>query len=265
MDGRLERLTGVIKKYPSALVAFSGGVDSTLLARVAGEALEKRVLLVTAASSTYPLFELEEAKQLAERMGLAHRIIESEETKIEGFSANPPDRCYYCKRELFSRLKSIAEREGYGAVFDGSNSDDLDDYRPGRRALKELGIVSPLVEADLTKSDIRELSAALGLSTASKPSFACLASRFPYGETITREKLGRVGAAEQALRSLGFTQFRVRSHDTCARVEVSPAELDEAWRKRADIREACTKAGFVFVALDVQGYRTGAMNEALGL
>ncbi len=265
MDEKLSRLKSTIQKYHSAVIAFSGGVDSTFLASVAGEALEKRVLLVTASSSTYPPSELEAAEALAAAMGLSHRVIVSGETEIPAFTDNPPDRCYYCKRELFSKIVKIAASEGYAAAFDGSNADDMHDYRPGRKALAELGIVSPLCEAGLTKEEIRVFSGKRGLPTADKPSYACLASRFPYGEKITAEKLRRVGDAESALCNLGFRQLRVRSHGDCARVEIPPAELDTAWKKRAEIGAACRKAGFVYVSLDVEGYRTGAMNEALGL
>ena len=265
MDDKLQRLKSVIQKYHSAVIAFSGGVDSTFLSKVAGEALEKRVLLVTASSSTYPLTELEEAKALAVSMGLPHRVIVSEETDIAGFTDNPPDRCYFCKRELFSKIKAIAEQEGYDAVFEGANLDDRSDYRPGKRAINELGIISPLNEAELTKKEIREFSRQLGLPTADKPSYACLASRFPYGEKITIPKLTRVGKAEQTLRGLGFRQFRVRSHQDCARVEITPDELATAWDKRAEISKACKEAGFVYAAMDLEGYRTGAMNETLAV
>ena len=264
MDPKLEKLKQIIGRFTSAVVAFSGGVDSTFLARVAREVLGDRVLLVTATSATYPESELDEAKKLAARIGATHRIIVSEEIDIPGFSDNPPDRCYYCKRELFMKIRGIAECEGYQAVFDGSNADDLSDFRPGRRALSELGVISPLVEAGLTKKEIRALSAEMGLPTASKGSFACLASRFPYGDSITKEKLARVDRAEQTLRAMGFNQFRVRSHGDLARIEIEPADLDNAWQRRADISVACKKAGFVFVSLDLEGYRTGAMNEALG-
>jgi pyridinium-3,5-biscarboxylic acid mononucleotide sulfurtransferase len=263
MEDKLLQLRNEIKKYRSAVIAFSGGVDSTFLAKVAGEALEKRVLLVTATSSTYPVSELEESKKLAAEMGLPHRVIVSEETDIEGFSDNPPDRCYYCKSELFSKIKAIAQNEGFDAVFEGANVDDQSDYRPGRRAIKELGILSPLLAAGLTKKEIREYSRALGLRTADKPSYACLASRFPYGEKITIPKLSRVGEAEQSIRGLGFRQFRVRLHQDCARIEIARDELEKAWERRLDISQACKKAGFVFVAIDLDGYRTGAMNEAL--
>jgi uncharacterized protein len=263
MDKKLRRLLSIINKYRSAVVAFSGGTDSTLLASVAGEALGKRVLLVTASSSTFPRTELKEARSLAARVGLPHRVIVFEETSRAGFSVNPPDRCYLCKRGLFSRIKNIARSEGYEAVFDGSNADDRKDYRPGRKALAELGIISPLCEAKLTKADVRRFSVQRGLPTAGKPSYACLASRFPYGERITKSSLHRVGSSELALRRLGFRQFRVRSHGDCARVEIEKNELEKAWKMRDMISKACRKAGFDFVAFDTEGYRTGAMNEAL--
>ena len=262
---KLEQLQNHIAKYDSALIAFSGGVDSTFLAKVAAGVLGERVLLVTAASCTYPASELSDAKRLAGELGIRHQVIVSEEIDIPGFSENTPDRCYHCKHELFSQLTSIASKEGLAAVFEGSTVDDLSDYRPGRRAIKELGIVSPLLEAGLTKNDIRTLSAGLDLATAAKPSYACLASRFPYGETITREKLSRVGIAEEALKKMGLRQFRVRSHDNLARIEVAPEEITAAWSMREKIDTACREAGFVYVALDLRGYRTGAMNEALSV
>jgi pyridinium-3,5-biscarboxylic acid mononucleotide sulfurtransferase len=263
MYAKLDHLKSIISKYPSALIAFSGGVDSTFLANVAAEVLNKKVLLITAASSTYPISEQEEAAKLAQRMGLPHRVIVSEETEIRGFADNTPHRCYYCKQELFSKLTTLAMKEGFAVVFDGSNADDLDDYRPGRKALCELGIVSPLCEAGITKAEIRDLSRERGLSTADKPSYACLASRFPYGEKITREKLERVGRAEHEIKKMGFKQFRVRSHLELARIEVAPAEIEKAWQMRTVIGDVCKKVGFTFVAIDVQGYRTGAMNESL--
>lgn len=264
MEEKLDLLKSMINKYHSAIIAFSGGVDSTFLASIAGEVLEKRVLLVTASSSTYPASEQAEAEKIALELGLPHRVIVSEETEIEGFADNPPERCYFCKRELFSKITAIAKQEGYAVVFDGSNADDLQDYRPGRKAIAELAVVSPLCGANLTKNEIRAFSKLRGLRTADKPAYACLASRFPYGEKITVPKLDRVGRAEQELRLAGFKQFRVRSHHDLARVEISLPELDNAWNKRAEISAVCKKAGFVFVAIDVDGYRTGAMNESLG-
>ncbi|MBN2037557.1 MAG: ATP-dependent sacrificial sulfur transferase LarE [Chitinispirillaceae bacterium] len=264
MIDKLEALKKIIRRYPSALIAYSGGVDSVFLAHVAGEVLGKKVLLVTASSSTYPLSEQKEAEQLAVTLGLPHRIIVSEAAEIDGFADNTLKRCYFCKRMLFGTLTALAEKEGYAVVFDGSNADDLGDYRPGRKALKELKIISPLCEAGLTKPEIREFSRERGLPTADKPSYACLASRFPYGEKITKEKLNRVERAEDELKRLGFRRFRVRSHQDLARIEVAPPEMELAWNKRSEMHDAVKACGFTFVALDLQGYRTGAMNEALG-
>ncbi len=262
---KLEKLKEIIGQYSSAVIAFSGGVDSTFLARVAKEVLGDKLLLVTATSSTYPEFELEESKEIAKQLGVEQRIIVSEEIDIPGFSDNPPDRCYYCKHELFTIITNIAKEKQYEAVFDGSNADDLCDYRPGMRAIKELHIVSPLCEAQLTKGEIRFYSEQLNLPTATKPSFACLASRFPYGEKITKEKLDRAGQSEKGIRGLGFTQFRVRSHGDLARLEFILGEMDKAWQARSELETLCKEAGFTYVALDIKGYRTGAMNEMLDI
>ncbi|HUI91921.1 MAG TPA: ATP-dependent sacrificial sulfur transferase LarE [Chitinivibrionales bacterium] len=260
---KLEHLKRIIGKYKSAVVAFSGGADSTFLAWACKTVLGDKVMLVTAHSKTYPESELEGTKKTAKLLGLNHRVIVSEEIDIPGFSDNPPNRCYYCKSELFSKIKAIAAKEGYDAVFDGSNSDDLKDYRPGRKALSELGIISPMVEAGLTKDVIRSYSKSAGLPTAAKPSFACFASRFPYGEKITEQKLSRVGESECILREMGFTQFRVRSHGDLARIEFIQNEMDRGWSMRAQIEEKLKQNGFTYVAIDTKGYRTGAMNEAL--
>jgi len=260
---KLLQLKEILKKVDSAVIAFSGGVDSTFLAKVAGEVLGDKVLLVTASSSTYPQRELQQSVQLASSMNLAHRVITSEELDIDGFSDNPPDRCYYCKSELFSKIVKIATNEKYGVVFDGSNIDDLSDYRPGRRALKELGIRSPLCEAGLKKDEIRRFSELIGLQSASKPAFACLASRFPYGEKITREKLDRVGVTEDALFTMGFRQFRIRSHGDLARIEIAVEEMERAWGLKNELNKICMDSGYTYVALDLKGYRTGAMNEVL--
>jgi pyridinium-3,5-biscarboxylic acid mononucleotide sulfurtransferase len=260
---KLAKLKQKIGAFKSAVIAFSGGVDSTFLARVSRDVLGEHALLVTATSSTYPYYELEEAKKLAEMLGMKQRVIVSEEIDIPGFSDNPPDRCYYCKNELFSLIRHIAGQEGFEAVFDGSNADDLKDYRPGMKALREQGVLSPLREAGLTKQEIRQLSGQMGLPTADKPTYACLASRFPYGERITREKLQRVGMVEKALRDLGFTQIRVRSHGDLARIELTGQEMERGWVSRQTISDLCHKAGFVYAAIDLDGYRTGAMNEVL--
>ncbi len=260
---KLKNLAAILSKYKSAIIAYSGGVDSALLAKVAGNIIKGKVVLVTATSSTYPSTELEDAIQLAKEFGLKHKIIESEETEIAGFAENPPDRCYYCKKELFEIMHKIAKEESCEAVFDGSNLDDLDDYRPGRRAICETGTVSPLIEAKLNKQDVRDISKILDLSTASKPALACLASRFPYGETITKEKLNRVGEAEHNIKSLGFTQIRVRSHNELARIEFIPSEINKGWELRSNIEKYCLDAGYKYVAIDTKGYRMGAMNETL--
>lgn len=262
---KLEELQNIIRSYDSALIAFSGGVDSTFLAKVASMVLGDRILLVTATSCTYPESELESAKRLAKQLGLRHRVVLSEEIDIPGFADNTPDRCYHCKHELFSLLVQIAQEEQLAAVFEGSTLDDLSDYRPGRKAVKELSIISPLLEAGLKKDEIRSFSHDLALETAVKPSFACLASRFPYGEKITREKLLRVGAAEEEFKSFGLRQFRVRSHENLARIEVAPDEMELAWSIREKLASICKKAGFTFAAIDCSGYRTGAMNEALNI
>jgi uncharacterized protein len=263
LAGRLQALEAVMGRYPSALVAFSGGVDSTLLAYVAGRTLPGKVLLVTAESSTYPLEEMEEAKRLSQDFALPHLMVRSEELDIPEFLDNPPDRCYYCKRELFAQLVRIAKERGLAVVFDGNNASDLSDFRPGRRAVEELGVVSPLERAGLTKEDIRALSRHFNLSTSEKPAMACLASRFPYGERITREKLDRVGQVERALRRMGFTQLRVRSHGDLARLEFDPVEMQRAFDARETLAQICRQAGFVHSSLDLTGYRCGSMNEAL--
>lgn len=263
---KLEKLEDIIRNLGSVLIAFSGGVDSTFLLKVCLDVLGKdKVLAVTARSSTYPARELEEAKALALKLGARHEIIESEELAVPGFSENPPERCYYCKKELFGKLVRMARERGFNFVVDGSNADDTGDFRPGMKAKDELGVVSPLKEAGLTKAEIRNFSREMGLPTWDKPSFACLASRFPYGEKITAEKLDRVGKAEELLDALGFTQYRVRSHGDLARIEVLPDEIDKFFDSslREKVTKEFKKLGFVYVSLDLTGYRTGSMNESL--
>jgi len=249
----------------SLAVAFSGGVDSALLVRVAHDVLGDKTLAVTAASSTYPTAEEEAARELAAGLGVSHVVIHTEELDIEGFKENPPDRCYYCKRELFTRIRQVAEERGIANIADGSNADDLKDYRPGARAVRELGVLTPLRDAALTKADIRALSHELGLPTWDKPAYACLASRFPYGTEITPEKLERVRKAEDVLRELGFRQCRVRDHEGVARIEVEPDRVsDLAGAETAGVVSRRFKEfGFDYVTVDLEGYRTGSMNEVL--
>lgn len=263
MEQKITNLIDLLRQHKSAVIAFSGGVNSTFLARIARDAYGDNLLLITATSSTYPYYELDEARSLAELLGIKHRIIVSEEIEIPGYADNPPDRCYYCKSELFGKIKFIAEQEGYEAVFDGSNADDLKDYRPGMRAKQEKGIISPLAETGFTKNDIRHFSALMNLPTATKQSYACLASRFPYGEKITIEKLDRVGAAEFEIRKMEFTQFRIRSHENLARLEFIPSEMDKAWNNRDHLSLICKRSGFSYTTIDLTGYRTGSMNEVL--
>ena len=262
---KLERLRGQLREIGSAAVAFSSGVDSTFLLRVAHEELGENVVAVTARSHSFPKRELDEAAAFCAREGVRHEIIDSEELDIPGFAENPPDRCYHCKKALFGKLVAFAQANGLAAVLEGSNMDDDGDYRPGRRAIRELGIRSPLHDAGLTKAEIRVLSKRMGLPTADKPSFACLASRFPYGERITAAGLERVERAEQWLMDagLGLAQLRVRSHGDMARIEVPPADIPRIAARAEEIAAALKSFGFAYVALDLQCYRTGSMNETL--
>jgi len=262
---KLERLRERLRVIGGAVVAFSSGVDSTFLLRVAHEELGERVIAATIRSHTFPKRELDEATAFCRAEGVRHVVIDSEELDIPGFAENSPDRCYHCKRELFGKLLSFARENGLAAVLEGSNIDDDGDYRPGRRAIRELGIISPLHEAGLTKTEIRALSREMGLPTSDKPSFACLASRFPYGERITVLGLERVEKAEQWLldAGLGLTQLRVRSHGDLARIEVPPADIPRLAARAAEIAAAFKDLGFAYVALDLLGYRTGSMNEVL--
>ena len=247
----------------SVLVAYSGGVDSTLLTFAAHAALGERCLAVLATSDTYPESEVEYARKIASELSFNLHEVETHEMIDAEFRANTPDRCYHCKSELFGLLQNVAYSRGLKHVADGSNLDDLDDHRPGSKAAKELGILSPLQSVGLTKKDIRELAALLELPNWNKPSMACLASRFPYGEEISEKRLNQVAQAERELQGMGLIQFRVRAHGDVARLEVEPSEMQTAWDKRDEISRAIKSSGFTFVAQDLEGYRTGSLNETL--
>ncbi|MDR1865657.1 MAG: ATP-dependent sacrificial sulfur transferase LarE [Bacteroidales bacterium] len=263
--GKLERLKAQLGKLDKVAIAFSGGVDSSFLLHVAHQKLGGRVLALTALSAFYPDRESNEAIAFAAERGIRHITCVVDELNIAGFAENPLNRCYLCKRNLFGVFNKTIQEENIRYLAEGSNADDTGDYRPGMIAVKELEVLSPLRDAGLTKKEIRILSREMGLPTWEKPSFACLASRIPYGEKITREKLNAVGEAEQLLLDLGFRQARVRHHGKLARIEVNPEELSGVLHpeKREIIVSGVKKAGFAYVTVDLQGYRTGSMNETI--
>ncbi|MEW6126153.1 MAG: ATP-dependent sacrificial sulfur transferase LarE [Acidobacteriota bacterium] len=260
-----QNLRALLRSYGSVIVAFSGGVDSAYLAYIAHSELGARALALTGDSASYPTFQRELADKLTSQFGIRHEIIFTEEFADANYTSNPPNRCYFCKSELYSKINTLAAERDFKVICDGTNADDIGDYRPGREAARELGVRSPLLECGMTKADIRERSHRAGLPTWDEPASACLSSRIPYGQMVTLEKLSMVDRAESALRKMGFRQVRVRHHQEIARIEISETELPRALNIETTQQMSATlKAlGFKYVALDLDGYRTGSLNETL--
>ena len=261
--GKYAALKTSVRDLKRVIVAFSGGVDSSLVAYVAAETLHEDALAVTSGSQSLKRSDLKLAGELAEKWGMRHRVIVTDEVSKPEYRANPVNRCFYCKTTLYDALARIAADEGYDHVLNGTNTDDLGDHRPGLIAANDFHVVSPLVDAGFDKADIRALAAHLGLDNAAKPQSACLSSRFPYGSHITEQRLAQVEAAEDALAALGFSQYRVRHHEEVARIELVASELPRALKMREQIQAAVKATGYRFVAVDLGGFRSGSLNEGL--
>src|SRR5215470_9849978 len=260
-----ERLREIFRELDSVIVAYSGGVDSSYVAYVANAELGPRAVCITGQSASLPEYQRAEIDQVVQKFGFQHEIIRTEELENPGYRANNPDRCFFCKDELYTKLESVARTRGIKSIVDGSTVDDLGDYRPGRRAASQHAVRSPLIEAGLSKSEVRELSRRVALPTWDKPASPCLSSRIAYGTTVTIERLSKVDRGEEILREFGFREFRVRHHDQLVRIEIAPAEMDRVLRKDLldELARRFRELGFKYVTLDLEGFRSGSMNEVL--
>jgi pyridinium-3,5-biscarboxylic acid mononucleotide sulfurtransferase len=265
LDAKEERLREIFRELDSVIVAYSGGVDSSYVAYVANAELGPRAVCITGESASLPEYQRAEIESVVQKFGFQHEVIQTEELENPGYRANNPDRCFFCKDELYTKLESLARTRGIKNIVDGSTVDDIGDYRPGRRAASQHAVRSPLIEAGLTKSEVRELSRRATLPTWDKPASPCLSSRIAYGTTVTIERLGKVDRGEEILREYGFREFRVRHHDQLVRIEIAPAEMDRVLQRDlvAELARRFRELGFKYVTLDLEGFRSGSMNEVL--